>query len=466
MKAFVIRYNYLKTLFVLIIFLGCALPAEAATYHVYPKNSVAIEEKNSIAGFTGWKVLPKPGDVIFLFDNKGPYKEDVIVFGLHGTAEKPIKIKAAPGNQPVIEGNIAFFNSSHIILEGLTVTGNKNAGGVQIRQNSHNIVIKNSIIKDNMVGVWIGDKAGMQNQIIGNTIYDNAVFGIAVDQVNCEAGKETLIAKNRVYKNDNHGISIIANYYIVEANEVFRNGKGVIGTSGIHVFSPSATQNVGKHNVIRHNIVYENIEIEGPDGNGIQLDHWCDRNEVYYNISFNNDGAGINVYDGCENRIYNNTLVSNGRRPMPPSWPAKADLWIGTDSTRNRTRKNEVINNIVVADNTNTYAFHVDRLTSERPMIVENNLFYHRTREDFYFWKDRGEKNIKKLNNLTGFKNNFFGDPQFQAPTPRTITDFMLKKTSPAVKRGQYLKPQRDILGNDISSEKSPNIGAVELVSP
>ncbi len=113
----------------------------------------------------------------------------------------------------------------------------------------------------------------------------------------------------------------------------------------------------------------------------------------------------------------------------------------------------------------NTYTLYVDKLTLGSPMIVENNLFYHQKRKDFYSWKDRGGKYIEQLNNLQGFNNNFFGDPRFQASAPRTISDFKLQKTSLGVKRGRYLKQQRDILRNLLSAKKSPNLGAIESVS-
>ena len=457
-------HKYFTTLLVSMICLGYALTVGAATYHVYPKGT-AVTEKNAIAGFSDWKIQPKVGDVIFLYDDMGHFKEDLHLFGIHGTAERPIRIEAAPGNHPVIEGFIAFLNSSHLILESLTITGNNNVAAVQIRQNSQNVIVRNCIIKENLIGVWIADKAGMQNQIVGNTIYGNTIFGVVVDQVNCEAGKETIIARNRVYQNGSHAIEINANYYIIEENEVFRNGKRKIGTSGIHLYCHLATQDAGKHNIIRYNFVYENIETDGPDGNGIQLDQWCDQNVVYYNISFNNDGAGISVFDASDNRIYNNTLFGNGRGIPPPSFPAKADLWIGADSKRNRTRNNKFINNIIVANNMNTYTLYVDKLTLGSPMIVENNLFYHQKRKDFYSWKDRGGKYIEQLNNLQGFNNNFFGDPRFQASAPRTISDFKLQKTSLGVKRGRYLKQQRDILRNLLSAKESPNLGAIESVS-
>jgi parallel beta-helix repeat protein len=40
---------------------------------------------------------------------------------------------------------------------------------------------------------------------------------------------------------------------------------------------------------------------------------WCDHNQVYNNITYNNDGAGIIAYGSSYNEIYNNTLYNNGQ---------------------------------------------------------------------------------------------------------------------------------------------------------
>ena len=60
-------HKYFTTLLVSMICLGYALTVGAATYHVYPKGT-AVTGKNAITGFSDWKIQPKPGDVIFLYD--------------------------------------------------------------------------------------------------------------------------------------------------------------------------------------------------------------------------------------------------------------------------------------------------------------------------------------------------------------------------------------------------------------
>ncbi len=434
-------------------------------YHLYPRGS-DVSGDNVMFGFSDWPVLPQPGDVIYLYDSHGPFREMLIIPGtINGAPNNPITFKAAPGNSPVIENLIHFLGGAYIVIEGLTITA-PGVSAVGIRQGSHNIIIKDNTIRNSIIGVWISDNGGMQNKIIDNEIYGNDLFGVVADLVNCEAGKETIIAGNRVYDNGSHGIEINANYYIIEGNEVFRNGAEVVETSGIHIYADSAEQDAGNHNIIRYNVSYENIDINGPDGNGIQIDHWCDFNEVYYNLSFNNDGAGISIWDGSNNKVYNNTLFGNARRPyidMPHF--IKADLYIGSDRERNRASHNEIINNIIMADNPAAYALSIDGLTAARPMIVENNLIFHRQRQNHSSLSYNEVADVAELNEASGFENNIYGDPEFQGTELKNIDDFMLKSTSSAIKKGKPVNLSRDLSGNPLPSGTQPDIGAINSLS-
>ncbi len=284
-------------------------PAYATTWTVHPAG-VSTSGSNQIAGLSNinWSLV-RAGDEIVLRGTEGTYKESLTI-PAKGTASAPIVVRAANGEKPVIEGSVVISGAAYVTVEGITVTKSPYAG-VIISGGSHHITVSNCSVSSNALGIWIGDQAGTSNLITNNEVYNNATHGIAVDRVNCTAGQETVISSNRVYGNGHHGIEIYASYYIIEGNEVFENGTSSEGTSGIHIYSAGPQENTGDHNIIRYNISYRNKEGSGPDGNGIQLDQWCDYNTVAYNICFENDGAGISIYDSASSLVYNNTLIGN-----------------------------------------------------------------------------------------------------------------------------------------------------------
>ena len=404
-----------------------------------------------------------PGDVVYLYDDAGTYRES-LQLSLKGISGQPIVIKAAPNETPVIRGSIVLTQAEYVSLEGLTITGSRYAG-VIIKDKSNNITFTNCVIQNNMGGVWIGEGAGGSHKILHNNISSNSTHGIVVDKVNCTPGTETVLAFNQISTNKFHGIEINANYYIIEHNKVFGNGGGVHGTSGIHLFSQDAAENSGDFNIIRYNECFDNIDArKGPDGNGIQLDVYCDHNQIYYNICYNNDGAGISLFDSSESRVFNNTLYNNMKDP-DNSHPFKAELYLASDSSKkmNRVRNVEVFNNIIVASRPHSYVIYVDEPTSNNQMSITNNLFFHTLGKDFYYWKNSSGRDVAAWNALkAGTGVNFYENPAFVSPNPAKLQDFMVQKTSVAVDRAKPQGQTRDILGAAVPKGKGPDIGAIE----
>lgn len=59
------------------------------------------------------------------------------------------------------------------------------------------------------------------------------------------------------------------------------------------------------------------------DGNGIQVDHFSDDNEVSHNLLWDNDVAGISVLSAARNRVRFNTPRHNQQDPTrlsPARW--------------------------------------------------------------------------------------------------------------------------------------------------
>jgi parallel beta-helix repeat protein len=455
------RIAYMFLLFSLILVL-CTYGsvALAKTYHLYPKGKCPSGQECIYALWQISKIAP--GDTVVLYGTEGPYKTSFHIYNWKGTIQSPIIFRAASGQTPVIEGSINIQQSEYVIVEGITVANSQYAG-IMIRKGSNNITVTQCAVKSNSLGIWISDGAGMENKIIANEVFSNRTHGIVADKINCISGKETVISENKIYSNQVHGIEINANYYIIEKNEVFANGIGSPGTSGIHTFSLNPQEPTGDHNIIRYNICYENKELDGPDGNGIQLDQWCDYNQVYYNVCYNNDGAGIAVFDSAESTIFNNTLFNNGLNKNR-SHLLKGEIFLATHSakTTNHVTNVTVKNNIIVSNRENIPAIAVDTPTSNNSLSIGNNLLYNTKSGKLFVWGNVSGTDIKQWNGLSGGANDISQNPVFASAVPSAIAGFKLNQSSPCIDKGSTMVIAADIFGTKVFKGKAPDLGAIE----
>ncbi len=433
---------------------------EAKVFYLHPAGQEKIDKPDHYYGL--WEIKSvSPGDVIYC---NGTYKNSFFIDNWQGTRDNPVIIKAAPDATPVINGYIDIQRSKYIKIEGFTVQNSK-YGGVMIQKGSSNITVYKCNIRNNGLGIWIANGAGGENRIIENEVSYSKTQGIAAALVNCEYRKETILAGNIVHHNRYMGFEINANYYIIEENIVYNNGEGYAGSSGIHLFSAGPGENSGDNNIIRYNISYNNIELKGPDGNGIQLDQWCDNNEVYYNLCYNNDGSGICLYDSSNNKVYNNTLYGNMQK-TDKSYFFSGELILAGDHVKNvdRTNNNMIMNNIVVAKDIGTYAVYIDKITSDNSISMNNNLFFHLKNDYFYFWKDKKGKSekINEFNSLAGFSDNQYCDPGIIISEPVKISNFIPTNTLCVKDLAVDLGQKYDILKNKIINGV-PDIGSFEL---
>lgn len=456
------RIGYMFLLFSLVlVFCTYSSVALAKTYHLYPNGKCPSGQE---CIYALWQISNiAPGDTVIFYGSEGIHKGAFGMQGWKGTAQSPITLRAASGQTPVIEGYVDFLQSEYVTLEGITVT-NSPYGGILIQNGSNNITVTKCTVKNSGGGIWIGNGAGMENKITENEVFSNSTQGIAADHINCIPGKETVISRNRVYNNGYHGFEISANYYIIEHNVVFNNGKDYIGSSGIHLFAFTPDDNAGDHNIIRYNICYGNIEdVSGPDGNGIQLDQWCDNNQVYYNVCYNNDGAGISVYDSAGSAIFNNTLFNNGLTKNS-SHLFKGEIYLASDFTKNVDHVKNVIvtNNIIVSNRADIPAIAVGTLTSDNPLSIGNNLIYNTKGGKLFVWGAVSGTDINHWNGLSGGANDISQNPVFASANPSAIEDFKLNQSSPCIEKGSIIGIAVDILGAEIFSGKAPDLGAIE----
>ena len=379
------KFNNCKNLFIITLLLLSVLSISsdvfAKTMHLHPAGT-GTQHDNHYYGLEQIKTV-SAGDIIYCHSDAGDYKNPFQINSWEGTAEHPIILMNASGEQPSINGYINIEDSQYIEIKGFTVSKSQYSG-IMIQKNSHHITIAKCIVKNNPLGIWIGNNAGMANKILKNEVFHNSTHGIATDHVDCTPGNETIMAENNVYENGYHGFEISSNYYIIEKNIVHKNGSDSAGTSGIHLFALNSGDNVGNHNIIRYNTSYDNTELNGPDGNGIQLDQWCDDNEVYYNLCYHNDGAGINIFDSSKNLIYNNTLFGNMVDPGS-SHIYKGELTLASDkSSLDRTKDNRLLNNIIVATDQSTCAIYIGSYTSNNQIEIKHNLFFNKQGSTLY----------------------------------------------------------------------------------
>jgi len=423
--------------------------ARAATVEVGPGSAIATP-----AGIP-WSTL-RPGDEVLL---RAGRTSGLLVIAARGTPERPIVIRAQPG--AVLADSVVFDGAQHVRLEGLTIERSR-LSGIIIRRGAIGVTVQDCTVRQCGLGIWIGDGAGGAHRLIGNTLLDNQTHGIAIDVINAPVGQETLIAGNRVARNGMHGMEINGNRYVVEGNLVWDNGLRLSGTSGIHTFCREPGQDAGRDNIIRYNMVWGQRETTGQDGNGIQLDQWCDRNQVYFNICFGNDGAGIVLFDASDNLVANNTLYDNmrdsGRRHA-----YKADLVLASDYTRNvdHVANNIVRNNLVVTRRRGIASIYVDPF-ARRSRDIAGNQVFHMAGEVPLVWNRNRVRDLEAWNAAKPGDPDRMGDPQLPdlarlARDPPEAEGLRPRSTAPGVPLPAEV-PKRDFLG---AAWTTPPVGAL-----
>ena len=355
-----------------------------------------------------------------------------IVVPLTGTAAAPVMIEGAGDGMLTLDGPIVLDHAAFVTVRGLHIAHAADAA-IVLREGSHDVSVRGNDIEDARLGIWIGQNAGDNNRIEDNVIRRSVTHGIAVDAVNAVPGRETTIARNRVDASGIHGIELSGNYYVIDGNIVSGSGRLSTSASGIHVFAKNAGQGVGKHNVIQNNFSYDNHDASAQDGNGIQLDQWCDDNLVTNNIAANNDGAGISVFDAARAHIVGNRLNGNMRDPGG-SHRHKGELVFATDDEHDadNTRDGLAERNIVAARDPAIAAILVDTRSSRHPPRFGNNLFWNAAGGAVARWAGRNISSIESWNALAPHAApDITGDPAFADPSRLSPDGFVTHRTLP-----------------------------------
>lgn len=310
-----------------------------------------------------------PGSRVIV--SSGNY-DGVTTITSHGTQASPITVAAADAAHPPVLGNsVDLQGAAWVQVSGLVVQSPDFAGFV-IRQASHHVTVADSAVHGAPIGISITDGAGIGNRLLRNTVTDSATQGISVE-VNADPAERSLIQRNEVLRSGQHGIELRASHYQVESNIVSASGQASGGTSGIHVFSGGPLEDSGDDNLIRYNRSYANVDGVAVDGNGIELDQWCDANLVAYNLAWGNDGAGVIVFDGKDNAIVGNTTYGNGL-DSGHTHVALGEIILNATSAGAVTG-NRVWNNLLASTHDGVPALYVDSRALAGANAIGANLY-------------------------------------------------------------------------------------------
>jgi parallel beta-helix repeat protein len=337
-----------------------------------------------------WASLP-PGSEVLV--SPGTWSGVTTITSV-GTRAAPIVVTAAdPAHPPVLANSVDFQHAAYVQVSHVTVQSPTYAGFV-IRLGSHHIAVTDSTINRAPMGISITGAAGTGHQLLRNTIADSAAHGISVD-VNADPAERTLIAHNQVLRSGQHGMELRASHYQVDYNTVTASGQASGGTSGIHLYSGSSSEDSGDDNLVRWNMSYANTDKVAVDGNGIEVDQWCDGNTVAYNLVWGNDGAGVIVYDGSNNTIKGNTAYGNGLDPSHTHVALGQIIVSGTAAAT--ARGNHVWNNLAASTLAGVPAVYVDTRAVSGGNTIGANLYSNSAGGTLLRWTDSATKQTAAL---------------------------------------------------------------------
>lgn len=269
----------------------------------------------------------QPGDTVFIMD--GTYMEPdgaerVLVIKRSGQVDKPIKYKAYPGHNPVIEfslwAGIEVQAASHIEIRGLTVRGRADDISLEYAQQEMSN-LGNPRTSGN--GIFVrGDPASKSIahnvSIIGNRVSKAPGGGIGAMHVDYITIKGNVVEECGFYAPyANSGISI---YQAVDIDDY----------SGYKIVIAG---NVSRKNYNHIPFYFSNEEPtkrQFTDGNGIIVDDlkgsqdfvnpamsksFGGRTLIANNICYDNGGSGIHAFKCLNVDIVHNTAYLNGRHP-------------------------------------------------------------------------------------------------------------------------------------------------------
>ncbi len=348
---------------------------------------------------------------------------------------------------------LLFDGKDYVTFQNIELQGSNAGGFGNVRvANSSNIILRECESKWGRYGVYFADSNGGSNSFIGLTLHDNTFFGFNVDgDTGSGSGTESKLQNSTVYNNVRNGVEINGNYWIVENCVIYDNGNTSDEFNALHLFTTASDSGAGNNNILRYNIVYNQVG-GGNDGAGIAVDQWCDDNQIYYNICYNNDGPGFYNFGATGNKFHNNTSYKNCQ-------DSSGELSIPGEfrMTGTRTDNIEWKNNIAWAK-TGVYATYLTSDTFDSTFVITNNLW---TADDtnWFFFNVSAGSSLATWNGFTGVGTDINADPRF---VDAANTDFRLLGNSPCIGAGTDVSLLHDFAGRKV--HQSIDIGAFVFI--
>lgn len=229
--------------------------------------------------------LARPGDHVVV--RGGTYPE-VTVVGPRGTARRPITLRAAPGEHPVVSNGFKLRGARHIRVTGLTFDGSSRSDGfgTSVWDSRHVVLSGNEITGYRSAqGVLVKDGSS-DVRIVGNHIHHLGVRQRFEHGVYCESGRRVVIADNLIHD--------IASGY------------------GIHLFGDCDGTRIVRNTIARNGL--SGVIIAGNDDRGT-----ADRTLVAYNVIANHSRHAASEYGfavteyrpGRRNVVRDNVFFAN-----------------------------------------------------------------------------------------------------------------------------------------------------------
>ena len=212
------------------------------------------------------------------------------------------------------------------------------------------------------------------------------------------------ITNNTVSWNGTDEIQLDGNYFTVSGNTTQGNGDATQGAAGIHVYTGSATEGYGQHNTIQNNISIGNYDLTGPDGEGIDLDQWTSGNTVSGNLFYDNEGAGIMIFDSAKNTITDNVLFDNELNPGN-SHPDAGEIVLS--QALGLTANNKISSNEFLG--VDASAVYVDAVSAGDANTFQSDILENMAGGSIYDWAGTSGTSLSFWQGVAGSSNTFTG---------------------------------------------------------
>lgn len=348
------------------------------TYYV---SGTGNDQNDGLKEGAAFRTLQKAGDLVQAGDTvyvmNGTYEQTkyfnspiLNIYKKNGTSDAPITFTAYPGHDPVIKSAnfqaIQVMASSYIVIEGLTLVGNNDQITLKYAQEQQ---ANTNNPATNGLGIYVGpdNKTGIRSHhvvIKDNTISKFPSSGIATSSADYVTIENNLVFETCFYSPwGANAISLLFNsdvdtnttdYKMIVRGNVSHSNYTFIPWKDVE--SGKATEGSG-------------IMIDLGDGAGNDGVAYKGKTLIANNVSYNNGGAGIQVFKSSNVDVLNNTTYKNANHPDEAG---HGEILI------NSATKVRVENNIMYAK-LNGESF----TGSDKQATTNNNLIYNTTKWAF-----------------------------------------------------------------------------------